>query len=95
MTKIPKPKISEAEVKRRRKAYQTQYYLDHREKAKEYQRLYNLEYKKKNVRFKRGSFVERRPQVQQTYHASDIMHAPAEKTLKMLTQIIAGEREYV
>jgi hypothetical protein len=65
----------------------------HKEKAKEYQRQYNLTHKKK-ARAGRGkaSFSSSREVVRSTFNTADIMHAPVEKTLKMLEKIIRGER---
>jgi len=64
-----------------------------KEKAKEYQRQYNLTHKKK-ARGGRGraSLVAPREVVRSTYNTSDIMHAPVEKTVRMLEKIIKGER---
>lgn len=85
-----KGKLSTAEARRE---YQRQYYQKHKEKAKEYQRQYNLTHKKK-ARGARGkaSFIAPREVVRSTFNTSDIMHAPVEKTLKMLEKIIKGER---
>lgn len=76
-----------------RRAYQRQYYREHKEKAKEYQRQYNRMHKKK-LRGGRGksSLHQSREVVRSTFNTADIMHAPVEKTLKMLEKIIKGER---
>lgn len=76
-----------------RREYQRRYYQMHKEKAKEYQRQYNLTHKKK-ARGGRGkaNFVCPREVVRATFNTSDIMHAPVEKTLKILEKIISGER---
>ncbi len=83
-------KLSSAEARRE---YQRRYYQMHKEKAKEYQRQYNLTHKKK-ARGGRGkaSFVASREVVRNTYNSADIMHAPVEKTLRILEKIINGER---
>lgn len=86
----PRSKLSTAEARRE---YQRRYYQMHKEKAKEYQRQYNLTHKKK-ARVGRGknSQIASREVVRSTFNTSDIMHAPVEKTLKMLEKIIKGER---
>ena len=83
-------KLSTAEARRE---YQRRYYQMHKEKAKEYQRQYNLTHKKKagSGRGKTG-FSAQREVVRKTFNTADIMHAPVEKTLKMLEKIIRGER---
>jgi hypothetical protein len=85
-----KSKLSTAEARRE---YQRRYYQMHKEKAKEYQRQYNLTHKKK-ARGGRGksSFTAPREVVRTTFNTSDLMHAPAEKTVRMLEQIIKGDR---
>lgn len=83
-------KLSTAEARRE---YQRQYYQQHKEKAKEYQRQYNLTHKKK-ARGGRGKtgFAAPREVMRTTFNTADLMHSPVEKTLKMLEQIIKGER---
>ena len=83
-------KLSTAEARRE---YQRRYYQMHKEKAKEYQRQYNLKHKKK-ARGGRGksSFSCPREVVRTTFNSSDIMHAPAEKAIRILDKIIKGER---
>lgn len=85
-----KGKLSNAEARRE---YQRRYYQMHKEKAKEYQRQYNLTHKKK-ARGGRGkaSFTAPREVVRSTFNTADLMHAPVEKTVKMLEKIIKGER---
>ncbi len=85
-----KGKLSTPEARRE---YQRRYYQLHKDKAKEYQRQYNLSHKKK-VRGGRGkaNFVCPREVVRGTFNTADIMHAPVEKTLKILEKIISGER---
>ncbi|MBN1212666.1 MAG: hypothetical protein JXA92_08825 [candidate division Zixibacteria bacterium] len=87
-----KSKLSTAEARRE---YQRRYYQMHKEKAKEYQRQYNLTHKKK-ARGGRGksSFTAPREVVRTTFNTSDLMHAPVEKTVKMLEKIIRGERMF-
>lgn len=88
--KQSRSKLSTAEARRE---YQRRYYQMHKEKAKEYQRQYNLTHKKK-ARAGRGksSFTAPREVVRSTFNTSDLMHAPAEKTVRMLEQIIRGDR---
>ena len=88
--KKSRSKLSTAEARRE---YQRRYYQMHKEKAKEYQRQYNLTHKKK-ARGGRGrsSFTAPREVVRTTFNTSDLMHAPVEKTVKMLEQIIKGDR---
>ena len=83
-------KLSTAEARRE---YQRRYYQMHKEKAKEYQRQYNLTHKKK-ARAARGRtpFTAPREVVRTTFNQTDIMHAPVEKTLRILEKIIKGER---
>lgn len=82
--------LSTAEARRE---YQRKYYQEHKEKAKEYQRQYNLTHKKK-ARAGRGKtgFSASREVVRTTFNSSDLMHAPVEKTIKMLEKIINGDR---
>ena len=83
-------KLSTAEARRE---YQRRYYQMHKEKAKEYQRQYNLTHKKKaNGAQGRGSFTAEREVVRSTFNSADLMHAPVEKTVRMLEKIIKGER---
>ncbi len=90
MRRKGKGKLSTPEARRE---YPRRYYQMHKEKAKEYQRLYNLTHKKK-VRGGRGkaNFMCPREVIRNTFNTSDIMHAPVEKTLKILEKIINGER---
>jgi len=85
-----KGSLSTAEARRE---YQRRYYQMHKEKAKEYQRQYNLTHKKK-LRAGRGksSFVAPREVIRTTFHSADLMHAPVEKTVRMLDKILSGER---
>lgn len=80
----------------RRKRYQREYYQNHKEEAKAYQRQYNLTHKKKS-RARQGQSGTHacREIVQTTFHQSHIMQAPTEKALKLLEQIISGEREFI
>lgn len=92
-----KEQLSPEEAKRKRREYQRQYYLAHREKAKEYQRQYNLLHKKKQrspgAKGKNAMDFQRESE-KTTYNPHDLMHAPAEKTLKILQKIIAGEKMF-
>ena len=89
-TRKSQSSLSTAEARRE---YQRRYYQMHKEKAKEYQRQYNLTHKKK-ARGGRGrsSFTAPREVVRSTFNTSDLMHAPVEKTVKMLEAIIKGDR---
>jgi hypothetical protein len=92
-----KESLSPEDAKRRRQDYQRQYYLAHREKAKEYQRQYNLLHKKKQRlpgAKGRNAMEFKRDIMRMTYNTHDLMHSPAEKTLKMLQKIIAGEKMF-
>ena len=75
-----KGKLSTAEARRE---YQRRYY----------QRQYNLTHKKK-ARGGRGrsNFTAPREVVRTTFNTADIMHAPVEKTVRILEKIIKGER---
>ncbi|MDF1544795.1 MAG: hypothetical protein P1R58_06790 [bacterium] len=84
-----KGKLSTAEARRE---YQRRYYQMHKEKAKEYQRQYNLTHKKKARGRGRAGFSANREVVRSTFNTTDLMHSPVEKTIKMLEQIIKGER---
>ena len=77
-----KGRLSTAEARRE---YQRRYYQMHKEKAKEYQRQYNLTHKKKlrSGRGKSGQSAAREV-VRSTFNTSDIMHAPIEKTIRIL-----------
>ncbi len=90
VTQEKQGRLSTAEARRE---YQRRYYQMHKEKAKEYQRQYNLRHKKK-ARGGRGksSFTCPREVVRNTFNSSDIMHAPAEKAVRILDKIIKGER---
>lgn len=89
--------LSAEEKEKRRQEYQAKYYAAHRGTAKEYQRDYNLRFKKHRGPGAGGknAIESHRPPTRTTYHHSDIMHAPVEKTLKMLTGILAGEKALV
>ncbi len=88
--KKKKGSLSTAEARRE---YQRRYYQMHKEKAKEYQRQYNLTHKKK-LRGGRGKTGQSAPRevVRATFNTADIMHAPVEKTIRILEKIIKGER---
>jgi len=86
----PKRKISEA-----RRAYLRRYYEANKEKAREYQRRYNLMHKKKaRLAESCAGTNSIRQAVRETYHASDIMQAPTEKSMKILQLILKGERHF-
>ncbi len=79
-----------------RREYQRRYYQTHKEQAKEYQRQYNLTHKKKQTsrlgRGREASFNAPRQVIKTTFNTNDLMHAPVEKTIRMLEKIINGER---
>ena len=82
--------LSNAEARRE---YQRRYYQMHKEKAKEYQRQYNLTHKKKaRGGHGRTGFTAPREVVRTTFNSTDLMHAPVEKTIRILEKIIRGER---
>jgi len=86
----PKRRISEE-----RRAYLRRYYEANKEKAREYQRRYNLMHKKKARLADNYAGTHRlREAVRETYHASDIMQAPTEKSMKILQLILNGERSF-
>lgn len=90
-TKKKKGLLSTVEARRE---YQRQYYQKHKEKAKEYQRQYNLTHKKKARGRGRSGYEASREVVRSTFNTTDLMHSPVEKTIKMLEQIIKGERMF-
>jgi len=75
-----------------RRDYQRRYYQLHKEKAKEYQRLYNLTHKKKRGGRGKANFICPREAARMTYHTTDLMNSPVEKTLRMLEKILDRER---
>ncbi len=92
-----KGSLSPEEAKQQRQEYQREYYLAHREKAKEYQRQYNLLHKKKQrlPGAKGKNALEfKRDMIKMTYNTHDLMYSPAEKTIKMLQEIISGEKMF-
>ena len=83
-------------TKKEYREYQARYYQLHKEKAKEYQRQYQLAHKRKrsgrhgSARFARPCEV-----IKHTFKSSDIIHAPAEKAVRMIEQILSGHRLFV
>ncbi len=75
-----------------RKEYLRRYYRENRERAREYQRQYSLKHKRKaraeDLIFGKG----RREKIRSIFHQGDIMQSPTEKSIKMLDQILKGER---
>ncbi len=83
-------KISEA-----RRVYLRRYYEANKDKAREYQRRYNLMHKKKvRMASKLDGASRLREAIRETYHASDIMQAPTEKSVRILDLILRGERYF-
>ena len=83
-----------------RKAYQAAYYQAHKEEANEYQKAYHQAHKAKinaerrrNTRLKNTKIIKRES-YKATYHQGDIMHSPVEKSLRMINQILRGERGF-
>jgi len=93
-TKTAKRKSGLLSTVEARREYQRQYYQMHKEKAKEYQRQYNLTHKKKARGRGRSGSEASREVVRSTFNTTDLMHSPVEKTIKMLEQIIKGERMF-
>lgn len=67
--------------------YQRRYYETHKDKAREYQRNYNLR-NKSSSKCRQWS----RDKVKGAYNTSDILHAPTEKSIRIIEQVIRGER---
>ena len=85
-----------------RKEYSKVYYQQNKEKWKnEYnpvrtiKRKNNVEKKKKNNRHKKSQPKYVREVIRTTFNTTDLMHAPVEKTLRMLEKIISGERYFI
>lgn len=80
----------------KRRQYQRDYYRQNKEKVREYQRLYYHAHKKK-LRGADGEeeYVCPRESVRSTFHSVDLMRAPVEKSIRMLRQIIDGERSFI
>ncbi len=86
----PRRRISEA-----RRAYLRRYYEANKEKAREYQRRYNLLHKKKaRLALGASGVSTEREAVRETFHASDIMQAPTEKSARIIQLILRGERYF-
>ena len=83
------PKASGKSDAEARQDYQARYYRAHIEKAKEYQIAYNREHYKPK---KKKHFEWEREAEQLTFNASDLMHSHGDKTVKMLKQVLSGER---
>jgi len=81
---------------KKRRQYQRDYYEQNKEKVREYQRLYYHTHKKK-MRGENGEsdFMCPRESTRSTFHSVDLMRAPAEKSVRMLNQIISGERTFI
>ncbi len=81
---------------KRRRQYQRDYYERNKEKVREYQRLYYHAHKRK-LRGDSGEadFLCPRESVRFTFHSVDLMRAPAEKSVRMISQIINGERTFI
>jgi len=77
----------------KRRRYQREYYRRNKDKVREYQRLYYHNNKKKITSDDNYSpYICPREVVRGTFHSVDFMRAPVEKSLRMLKQIINGER---
>ena len=86
-----KGQLSTAEARRE---YQRRYYQAHKERAKEYQRRYNLSHKKKRVYGlnRKANFVCPREARQTVFNMCDFQNAHGDKAVKMIRQIVSGER---
>ena len=83
-----------------RARYMHEYYLKHKEKARKYQRLYHRAHseeinakRRQKRRLENTQPIKREP-YKATYHASDIMHMTAEKSIRVIEQILSGERGF-
>ena len=86
----PVRKISEE-----RRAYLRRYYEANKEKAREYQRRYNLMHKKKaRLAGRLAGAGHNREAVRETFHASDIMQSPPEKSVRIIQLILKGDRYF-
>jgi len=79
-----KTKISEE-----RREYLRVYYQQNKDRLRAYQREYNATHKRSLGKTKPAA----RQLIKTGFTPSDLMHAPVEKTLKILEKILKGERE--
>ncbi len=96
-TDLPKgdPDKPVRKISEERRAYLRRYYEANKEKAREYQRRYNLTHKKKVRLAGRLAGAGRvRQEVRETFHASDIMRSPTEKSMQIIQLILKGERHF-
>ncbi len=75
-----------------RKEYLRKYYRENRERAREYQKQYSLKHKRKARSEDLILGKGRREKIRSIFHQGDIMQSPTEKSIKMLDQILKGER---
>jgi hypothetical protein len=89
--RVEKVKLTEDEEAKRRKEYQRDYYLAHRERAKEYQRAYNLKHRRTTV-CKQTCSAPKQKFVKTTYNVHDLQNATGTRLLNQLTKVLSGER---
>jgi NAD+--asparagine ADP-ribosyltransferase len=91
--------MNQDELREWRREYQRRYYESHKDKAKEYQRQYNATHqaskKRRHTSTSKGKNVGKVYIPKEGYHASDIMHAPADKAARILNKILRGEEVFV
>ena len=84
----PKRQVSEA-----RREYLRNYYLKNRDRALAYQREYNRKYKKKARPGDDDAPIQLgRPNIRRTFTPRDLIQSSAEKTVRMIDQILRQER---
>jgi hypothetical protein len=78
-----------------RRTYLREYYRKNRERAREYQRQYTLNHRRKSPASCGGpGGTRRRETVKRIYNAGDIMRATTEQSIRMIDQILRGERHF-
>lgn len=88
-TKTAKPR---REISPERRAYLREYYQKNKERAREYQRQYSLKHRRKSTAPGCSSSGTGREAFRTVFNMGDIMQSPTEKSLKILEQILKGER---
>jgi hypothetical protein len=78
-----------------RRTYLREYYRRNRERAREYQRQYTLDHRRKSPACPGGSGGNRRREpIKTVYNMGDIMRATTEQSIRMIEQILRGERHF-
>jgi hypothetical protein len=78
-----------------RRTYLREYYRKNRERAREYQRQYTLNHRRKSLVCPGGSGGNRRREpIKTVYNMGDIMRATTEQSIRMIDQILRGERHF-